>query len=355
MSITSTKPTETYLSGAIFAPDVEPPLDVAIFEGFLLRDDVTVWLGREKHRKTNLVLQFVICAALGRPFLNFRFAAPEPLKVVYVDYESKTRSLWERYQAICRAMGLTGEDMQRLKENLHIIEVRKIQKKGREFPRFPLKTPTAKQLAFWQGFSRLNPADLYIFDPMRCFHASDENDSNIEQLLTRLRQFFPNSAVIIPHHMRKQDFSGKAPKLLKDMRGWSDGGRGSVAIKAHSDVIVCQERKMVKDEEVVYLGAFMKDGPDVNPMAMKESDAESFYWQVVPDVSAHLWPSFEALRKAGGQFADKGAAASVLQSKEIPKATAYRHVTELANLGLLSEEEGKLVLRDKGILLPCLS
>ena len=53
MSGTSTKPTEAYLSGAIFAPDVEPPVDVAIFEGFLLRDDVTVWLGREKHRNTH--------------------------------------------------------------------------------------------------------------------------------------------------------------------------------------------------------------------------------------------------------------------------------------------------------------
>ena len=160
MSSTSTTPTESYLSRAIFAPDVEPPVDVAIFEGFLLRDDVTVWLGREKHRKTNLVLQFVICAALGRPFLHFRFAAPEPLKVVYVDYESKTRSLWVRYHAICRAMGLTGEDMQRLKENLHITEVRKIQKNGHEFQRFPLKKPTADERAFWQSFTRVNPADL---------------------------------------------------------------------------------------------------------------------------------------------------------------------------------------------------
>ena len=54
--------------------------------------------------------------------------------------------------------------------------------------------------------------------------------------------------------MRKSRDNGYASSLADDMRAWSDGCRGSTAIKAHSDVIICQE--MVKKEmtQVVYLG-----------------------------------------------------------------------------------------------------
>src|SRR5580700_2641081 len=107
----------------VFNPDAEPPAESPIFEGFLSMGDLGVWVGREKHRKTNLVLQCAICAALGRDFLWFRFAASGPIRVVFIDYESKSSSLSKRYKAICKAMALSETDLKLLREKLRIIEV----------------------------------------------------------------------------------------------------------------------------------------------------------------------------------------------------------------------------------------
>jgi RecA-family ATPase len=57
-----------------------------------------------------VLLQLAISAATGRDFLTFPFQAPRTLKVVYVDYESKTKTLKTRYTAICEAMGLNESD-----------------------------------------------------------------------------------------------------------------------------------------------------------------------------------------------------------------------------------------------------
>lgn len=338
---------ETFLEPFVFDPDAEPPPEEPIFGGFLSKGDLTFWIGREKHRKTNILLQLAICAAVGRSFLHFCFTAPQPQRVVMVDYESKTRRLKERYEAICRAMDLIEEEKNRLKENLRIVEVPKAYKAGKSFPRFPGARGTQKQQKaeeFWQQFARRYPADLYIFDPMRSMHVGDENDSTIEFLLTRLRQLFPEAAVIVAHHMRKPGSGDFSLPLKEDMRAWSDGARGSGAIKAHADVIVCQERKIETDAEVVYWGAFQRDEADIEPMPLDETGANTFFWQVSAQVLPHLLPSYNALKKAGGPWPSKTAAAQVIQNaateKPPSRATAYRHLDTLRNLGFVSDGNG---------------
>src|SRR5258708_7269927 len=116
----------TSLAPYIFKTDAELPKERVFYEGLLTEGDFAIWLGREKHRKTNLLLQFAICAALGRSFLNFEFVPSQPLKVVVLDYETKTHSLKRRYDAICTAMELTEGDLRVLNENLEIVEVRKM-------------------------------------------------------------------------------------------------------------------------------------------------------------------------------------------------------------------------------------
>lgn len=54
-----------FLDTFVFDPDHQPADEETIFEGFLSKGDLAVWIGREKHRKTNVVQQFAICAALG--------------------------------------------------------------------------------------------------------------------------------------------------------------------------------------------------------------------------------------------------------------------------------------------------
>jgi hypothetical protein len=63
---------------------------------------------------------------------------------------------------------------------------------------------------------------------------------------------------------------------------------------------VLQERSMnQKGEEVVHLGTFLKDGPDVEPFPLMESDHQSFYWEVVIAVPQNLEGSYDAMYKAG--------------------------------------------------------
>jgi hypothetical protein len=99
----------------IFDPDrLIKPANV-YFEGFLEAEEMAVWLGREKSRKSSVILQFAFCAALGKPFFGLPFVSPRPLKVTIFDYESKEASMSARYNALVEAMDLDAEKQQHLK------------------------------------------------------------------------------------------------------------------------------------------------------------------------------------------------------------------------------------------------
>jgi hypothetical protein len=83
------------------------------------------------------------------------------------------------YQRDATASG-REQDRQLLAHNLHIIEVRKIRQKGLRFERFPKKESDKQAIDFWKQLIQENSADLYLIDPMRCFHIGKENDSEIE-------------------------------------------------------------------------------------------------------------------------------------------------------------------------------
>ncbi len=331
------------LSSYVFDPEGVAETDQALYTGFLCCGDLTIWLGREKHRKSNLILQFTIGAAVGRDFLGFKFVAGKPLRVVLIDFESKSGSLRQRYGGIIAAMNLTESERQSLGSNLKIIEVRRIRKSGRQFPKFPHR-PNG-DTAFWDGLVANNPADVYVIDPLRTLHTADENDSTIETLLSEIQRVFRGAAVIAAHHMRKA--SDNANTLAQDMRGWSEGARGSSAIKAHSDVIVLQERSMnSKGEEVVHLGAFLKDGADIEPFPLMETDHQSFCWEAVTAVPEYLRESHKALTEAKGPFKGKSKAAAELMTRaNVRRATAYRHIDAMIRSGLLIEESEVLKLQ----------
>lgn len=338
----------------VFDPGSFIPPEQPIYEGILAMGDLAVWLGREKHRKSNTLLQFAICAALGRNFLHFHFAAPRAVKVVTLDYESKSQTLKQRYAAIVAAMGLDESEQQTLQANLRIVEMRKAFRQGQEFARFPVKLdrkkreePTPAEKA-WRCFLQEMSADLYIIDPMRCMHAQAENDSFIETLLTCVHQFFGESAVVISHHLRKRNRKkSEQPTLREDMRVWADEARGSGAITAHADVIICQERVVEHELERLDLGAYLRDGADIEPIALRESEPQSFFWQVAPDVPGRLVECLNALHAAGGQFLNRAAAVAVLEQRAaVGRSTAYNRVEEMLNRGLLKRDNGLLKVGD---------
>ncbi len=154
---------------------------------------------------------------------------------------------------------------------------------------------------------------------MRALHAEDEDDSRIvEGLLRSIRDVFGRAAVLIAHHVRKRGGNPKSiPRLVQDMRRWSDEARGSGALKAHADMIVCQERCEDLDGEVVYLGAFGKDWADLPPMRLKESGHETFHWVLSDALPDHLRLSLQHLKAAGGTFPDKQHAKNALMDHGI--------------------------------------
>jgi hypothetical protein len=343
--------TITELDKYTFDPEAAVDPVEMIFEGLLSRGDLVPWIGREKHRKLNLILQFAISAAVGRDFVGFRFAAARPAKVVVLDFESKSSSLKKRLDGIVGAMGLSEAERNLLKSDLKIIEIRRVRKAGRAFPKFPHRSePNGSKgvcTKFWEELVRLNPADIYIIDPMRPLHAADENDSSIETLLGEMQRIFKDACVVVAHHMRKA--GDNACTLEADMRAWSDGARGSTAIKAHSDVIVLQERTVdANGNEVVYLGAFLKDGADVDPFPLVESDHESYFWKRTAQVPARLQDSYDALAAAAGPLDRPKAAAAIKSKTGASKATAYRHIDALVRLGLLAEESGSFRVNRSG-------
>ncbi len=112
-------PLSAYSLGEYFFDSTaEPVPDQQFYAGLLGRSDLAVWLGREKHRKSNVILQAAITAALGRDFLGFKFMAASPLRVVLIDFESKSNSLKQRYDAILAALELSDKEKQQVKDNL---------------------------------------------------------------------------------------------------------------------------------------------------------------------------------------------------------------------------------------------
>jgi RecA-family ATPase len=343
-SITRRTPVPVNYRDFLFDPGAEPEPEQTIYDRLMAAGDLVLWLGREKHRKTTLLLQMAICTATGRDFLNFHYAAGEPVKVLFIDYESKTLSLKKRYDAVVKALGLNDEEEKLLQKNLEIVEVRRIRSQGKHFPRFPVKPGESPDSdTFWRTLAS-GKHRIVILDPMRCVHAQDENDSNIESLLSRLREVFANAGIIISHHMRKR--GEKDADLLRDMRAWSDCARGSGAIKAHSDVIVSQEQRFEAGAEVVYLGAFMKDGPDIEPLALEETDAESFTWKLTLKLPDNLRAAFNDLRKAGGKFSSKSNAAEALTQAGLKRSTAFNRVNALKDQGALVNHDGSLSIQD---------
>jgi hypothetical protein len=285
-------------------------------------------------------------------FSIFPFRPSQALKVVLLDYESKSQTLKNRYDAVTTAMRLSLAEIELLKSNLRIIEMRKAFRHGLRFARFPVKPERADSGEFqdaeteWRQFVRQMDADLYIIDPMRCMHAQAENDSAIEALLTRVHQLFGDAGVVVSHHLRKRNRKRtEQVKLKEDMRMWADEARGSGAITAHADVIVCQEREVENGVELLQLGAYLRDAADIEPMVLRETCSGSFLWEIAPDIPLELTLCLDALRDAGGSFQSRTAAVAILQqSMGSGRSTGFTRLNDLIKRGLVVESDGVLKL-----------
>lgn len=341
-------------SQPVFFDVTRPPVPAqAIYRHLIYNGDLVLYLGREKHRKSNLLLQMGISMALGQEFLTFEFGSPAPLNVLIVDFESSEQSLFDRYKAICTALNLKGNDKMKLRERLKILMIRRWRRIGYIWPPFPLgEEGTGEGSKIWRSGRDTwqwvfgMGTQVVIIDPMRCMHTGDENDSRVEHLMARVREFARGQTVILAHHLRKTPNTGqKRLKLTDDMHLWSDSARGSGALKAHADVIICQERTFenrgdgdpANKDETVYFGAYGKDIADVEPLPLVESEPGSFYWTVNKTRSALTGNLQRVLEILGDpdNYLNKAAAVKRLEDYGISRATAYRNLSALETRGVV--------------------
>jgi len=334
----------------VFDPAATPSTSETIFKGLLSKDELAVWVGHEKSRKTTVGLKLAVCAALGRDFLGFRFAAPCPLRVVMFDFESKDDSIHRRYRRICEALRLSDEQCKLLAENLEIVELKKMRLQGVYVPKID------RPAGMWNGQKVLSgkdwwtqaaaeyPADLYLVDPLRNLHGAKENGSEIEEILGLIHSIF--KTVILPHHMTKESQNPKDnAQLSKNMRLFSEGCRGSGAIKGYADVIICQQHTVEHDVDTVWFGAFMKDAADVDPIPLVESPSESFNWDLPIDVPDHLRKTLEILLYSRiASWPNRTAVVETLVKLGLKEKTAYRHIKQLIQRRFLQESHGKIIL-----------
>ena len=91
----------------------------------------------------------------------------------------------------------------------------------------------------------------------------------------------------------------------------------------------------------------MRDGVDIEPLVLRESELESFFWVVAPDIPLDLSICLEALRKSACEFPKRSAAAAVLQSAVgAGRSTAFSRIADLLNRGLLVERNGRLWINE---------
>ena len=92
-------------------------------------------------------------------------------------------------------------------------------------------------------------------------------------------------------------------------------------------------------DEEVYLGAFMRDGADIEPFPIVETDYKSFYFETTTDVPPNVRDAFDAL-KDKLPIKKSQALTAIRKANLVARATAYRHLNELLRLRLVTENAG---------------
>ncbi|MBI1742213.1 AAA family ATPase [Candidatus Acetothermia bacterium] len=339
------KPFVTQLLKSVTFDLASPPESLTtervLVENLLCADDLVLWVGHEKQRKSTLLLQFCSCLATGRSFVGFQI--PEPVRVLYIDAESKTHDLVKRWTGIQQM--LTEQERDHALQNLILIEGRKLLGHGLSLD---MKTQTLGEI-----IEAHKDAQVIVLDPLRIFYTGDEDKSSqVCEAMSQLRRLAGGRALIIVHHARKRPGAqGDRSRLRDDPYIWSDNARGSTAWKAHSDVIILQELRNDDDlGEVLDFAVIQRSFSNVQPMPLVASET-TFAWherladQALAIAVKHLnEKDTEIYRSIRACLESK----TVMQKSElvrrlmadgISRANAYRKIDHFGRIGLLEIDE----------------
>lgn len=194
-----------------------------LIEKLLDPGEVALFVARQKEGKSTLALQLGIDVATGEPFLGRLDTACNT--VLYLDYENRVHRLKRRGLDLARDRTVDSLYLKAFER----ISQRDVGLSGHDLGRLV------------QLVARLRPA-LLIIDPLRYAmpktgYMTDEDWAlKILEAVSELQKENPAMAVILVHHVRKQQDNGS--RLLRtDPRCWMDRTFGSQALLAHVDTI----------------------------------------------------------------------------------------------------------------------
>lgn len=306
-----------------------------VMTNLLALGTMNVWIGPEKSRKSCFALLRAMHIACGKDHDNFTVLKPRT--VVFFSAEDPSEELDIRYKAMLAQFSATEQSL--IQQNLAVI-------KGRELFVNKGINIEARNREFWEEFARQYPAEVYFLDALEMFHSGNNNDQMRDTLLKLRSRLGAKNCLVILHHTRKKEdkeIGAKEPVWLRrvGVRAWSDKALGAGALKRLADVIMCQEFRQVRDkdgevlEESTDFASYGKIIEDI-PLLTYEDDTTPFSYRLIRKLSAAVNASLDTLRKAGGPWSSKNAAAT---ATGLSRSQGNVHVRELLCKGYLREKQ----------------
>jgi len=218
------------------------PPRVPIVEGLIHESETVIIGGRPKVGKTRIVHQLGLSLVSVLPFLGM--SVPARRRVLLIDLENGLYGIRDRLSRMTAGVAPTG---------LHVA--------ASDTLADPKLTFTSAGMDFLKRQLERTLADVLIVDPWRLWLGGDEN--NAEQVvnglkaLSELRREQPKLAIVIVHHVRKEN-ADSPKKLLEDPRLWADNLSGHHALISHAHGAFGLERRTENDEEMIVFGGISR-------------------------------------------------------------------------------------------------
>jgi hypothetical protein len=224
--------------------------------------DIVSISGAPKAGKSDLLMQWLINAALGKPFLGFE--PSRPLRVYYAQAELKLIKLKGRI----KSLGLSDQELDILENNFEITD------------RLTRKYPTYNKIApmivkdMKRKFKGL-PPDIIVLDPLvnlsRGLLKEESNNIDMINCLTQMRSDItdavnPNSVLFVVHHASK----GKRADALEDPFN-SIRGAGSLRGACDSNMVLMRPEETTQNRKLFFE---FRNGPPVDPMTLFKIDGK---------------------------------------------------------------------------------
>lgn len=233
-----------------------PPIEWLV-DRMIARGTITLWAGAGGTAKSFLAQKMGIAVATGSKFLG---RACQLAPVLYLDYENPAYAVRSRLELMADAP----------------IQTLRVWGTWLEQQPPPIGNELLKDIA-----KEAKP--LIIVDPFRFSHGQDENDSTaMSTVMRELRSYVSaGCAVVILHHLAKTEGST---------------GRGSTAIRDHSDVAFVQEIS-AETQLITLKGSKNRFGGLLAVTIRPDFDAGTFEVTDSPHFTRHAEEQ-EKLRKA---------------------------------------------------------